>query len=239
MAGKFDGKVAFVTGGTGALGRSVTEAFYSEGASVAVTYIIENELQSFPSRLRDDPLRVLLIKADVTKEDEVDKAFGRATESFKTVDFLVNIVGGYMPKTPIADLQVRDWDHMMDINLKSVYLCSRSALKIMQKKGSGRILNVSAMAGLEPSAGRGAYGVAKSGVATLTRIIADEVKGTGITANAIAPSILVTEANVRSSPGEDYSKWVRPKEIAELMIHLCSEAGRSINGAVIKVYGGL
>lgn len=95
------------------------------------------------------------------------------------------------------------------------------------------------MAGLNPSAGRGAYGISKAGVAVLTQIIADEVKGTGITANAIAPSIIATEANIRSSPGEDYSKWVQPSEIAELILYLCSDAARSVNGAVINVYGGI
>ncbi|MEK6570213.1 MAG: SDR family oxidoreductase, partial [Bacteroidota bacterium] len=73
----------------------------------------------------------------------------------------------------------------------------------------------------------------------LTQIIADEVKGTGLTANAIAPSIIATEANIRSSPGEDHSKWVEPSEIAELILYLCSESARSINGTVIKVYGGV
>jgi NAD(P)-dependent dehydrogenase (short-subunit alcohol dehydrogenase family) len=126
---------------------------------------------------------------------------------------------------------------MMDLNLKSAFLCTREALKIMSRKGSGRIVNISAMAGLNPSAGRGAYCISKASVATLTRITAEEVKGTGITVNALAPSIIVTEANVRSSPGEDYSKWVKPEEVAELILYLCSEPARSINGAVIEVKG--
>ena len=239
MAEKFTGKVAFVTGGTGALGRTVSEAFFNMGAKIVVTYILEKEFETFPAALKNDHDKVLLIKADVTREEDVLASFQRATATFWTVDFLLNIAGGYMGKTPISELSVRDWDHMMDMNLKSAFLCSRSALKIMQKKGSGRIISISAMAGVEPSAGRGAYGISKAGVAVLTKIIADEVKGSGITVNSIAPSILATEANIRRSPGEDFSKWVRPKEIADLILFLCSESARSINGVVLNVYGGV
>lgn len=239
MAERFPGKVTFITGGTGALGRVLVEAFYAEGAKVISTYRVKSELETLSPSLKDDRLRVLFIKADVTQEREVEAAFSRAVEVFGTVDFLVNIAGGFMGKTPISSLELRDWDRMMDMNLKSAFLCSRSALRIMEKKGSGRIISISAMAGLKPSAGRGAYAISKAGVAVLTQIIADEVKGTGITANAIAPSVLATEANIRSSPGEDYSKWVQPKDIAELILFLCSESARSINGAVINVYGGV
>lgn len=239
MAERSREKVAFVTGGTGALGRVVGAALYAEGAKLAITYLLEREFASFPTDLKKDSARVLLIKADVSNEEQVKSAFKKAVEVFGTVDILLNIAGGYMGKTPIAELEVKDWDHMLDMNLKSAFLCSRSALRIMQERGTGRIINISAMAGLNPSAGRGAYGISKAAVVVLTQIIADEVKGTGITANAIAPSILATEANIRSSPGEDYSKWVQPSEIAELILYLCSDAARSVNGAVINVYGGI
>jgi NAD(P)-dependent dehydrogenase (short-subunit alcohol dehydrogenase family) len=237
MPEKFSGKVAFLTGGTGALGRVVSTALYAEGAALAITYIHDEQIASLAESLKAEKTRVALIKADVTDEVQVKAAFHSAVERFGTIDYLLNIAGGYMGKTPIEQLEVKDWDYMMSLNLKSAFLCSREALKIMSKKGSGRILNVSAMAGLNPSAGRGAYGVSKAAVVTLTKIIAAEVKGTGITANAIAPSILVTEANVRSSPNEDYSKWVKPEEVAELILYLCSDAARSINGAVIEIKG--
>jgi NAD(P)-dependent dehydrogenase (short-subunit alcohol dehydrogenase family) len=181
----------------------------------------------------------MFIKADVTNEEEVKSAFKAALAKFGTIDFLVNIAGGYMGKTPISELQLKDWDFMMNLNLKSAFLCTREALNIMSARGTGRIVNISAMSGLNPSAGRGAYGISKAAVATLTKIAAQEVKGTGITVNAIAPSIIVTEANVRSSPGDDYSKWIKPEEIAELIIYLCSDAARSINGDIIELKGGL
>ena len=239
MPERFKGKVAFITGGTGAVGRVVAEAFHSEGASLALTYLDERGVAKLPTALKDKTRRVISLKTNLTDEQQVQVAFGQAVEKFGTIDFLLNIAGGYMAKTPVADLELKDWDHMMDMNLKSAFLCSREALKVMLKRGTGRIINISALAGLGPSAGRGAYGISKAGVATLTRIVADEVKGTGITANAIAPSLVATEANIQSSPGEDYSKWVKPTEIADLILYLCSDSARSINGAVINMYGGV
>jgi NAD(P)-dependent dehydrogenase (short-subunit alcohol dehydrogenase family) len=239
MEKRFTGKVAFITGGTGELGRKVVESFYGEGAKVAATYRSEDRVPSLPSSLWGDRKGILLIKADVTQEAEVQSAFDGTVNAFGRLDYLVNVVGGYMPKTPIAELRTADWNRMFDVNLKSAFLCSKNALRVMQRKGRGRIINISAMAGLNPSAGRGAYGISKAGVAVLTEITADEVKGSGITANAIAPSIIATEANIKSSPGEDYSSWVQPNEIADLILFLCSEEAKSINGAVIRITGGV
>jgi NAD(P)-dependent dehydrogenase (short-subunit alcohol dehydrogenase family) len=236
---RFKGKIAFVTGGTGALGRVVSEAFYTEGASLAITHLRDKENAGPLEALAADAARVMFIKADVTNEEEVKSAFKATLAKFGTVDFLVNIVGGYMGKTPIAQLQLKDWDFMMKLNLKSAFLCTREALSIMSARGTGRIVNISAMSGLKPSAGHGAYGISKAAVATLTKIAAQEVKGTGITVNALAPSIIVTEANVHSSPGEDHSKWIKPEEIAELIVYLCSDAARSINGDIIELKGGM
>ncbi len=239
MTEKFSGKVVFVTGGTGALGSVVVKAFHAEGARIAATYRDKRGAMHLREKLKDNAHRLLLIKADVTKELQVQSAFRKAVEAYGTVDFLFNIAGGFMEKTPISDLKAEDWDRMMDLNLRSAFLCSRSALRIMIKKKYGRIISISAMPGLNPSAGRGAYAISKSGVSVLTQIMADEVKGTGITANVIVPSIVATEANIRSSRGQDRSKWVAPSEIAELIMFLCSDDARSINGAVIKVYGGI
>ncbi len=238
MVERFSGKVAFVTGGTGALGRVVSEALYTEGAALAITYIHDEQAASLPEPLKAEKTKLALFKADVTDEEQVKSAFRGTVERFGTVDYLLNIAGGYLEKTPIEQLQLKDWEYMMNLNLKSAFLCTREALKIMRKKGSGRIINISAMAAISPSAGRGAYGISKAAVVTLTKIAAEEVKGTDITVNVIAPSVIVTEANVRSSPDADYSKWVKPEEVAELILYLCSDAAHSINGALIEVKGG-
>ena len=147
MAERFNVKVAFVSGGTGALGRTVVEAFYAEGAKITVTYLLEKEFELFPASLKNDHERVLLIKTNLTREDEVQAAFSKTIELYGTVDYLINNAGAYMVKASIVELDVRDWDRMMDMNLRSAFLCSRSALKVMLKNGSGRITSISAMAG--------------------------------------------------------------------------------------------
>jgi NAD(P)-dependent dehydrogenase (short-subunit alcohol dehydrogenase family) len=238
MPERFSGKVAFVTGGTGALGRVVSAALYTEGAALAITHLHDEQAASLPEPLKSEKTKLALFKTDVTDEEQIKSAFRRAVDRFGAVDYLLNIAGGYMGKTPIEQLQLKDWDYMLDLNLKSAFLCSREALKIMRKNGHGRIINISAMAALSPTAGRGAYGISKAAVVTLTRLAAEEVKGTDITVNVIAPSVIVTEANVRSSPDADYSKWVKPEEVAELILYLCSDGARSINGALIEVKGG-
>ncbi len=95
------------------------------------------------------------------------------------------------------------------------------------------------MAGLRPSAGRAAYAISKSAVALFTEIAAQELKGTGITVNAIAPSIIDTEANRKSMPNEDYTAWVKPEHIADMICYLCSDAAKDITGTVVKAYGGV
>jgi NAD(P)-dependent dehydrogenase (short-subunit alcohol dehydrogenase family) len=103
----------------------------------------------------------------------------------------------------------------------------------------GRIVNIAAMPALVPSTKRAAYAVSKRGVAALTELIAEETKATGITCNAIAPSIILTEANVRAMPGADAAKWVKPEEIAKLILFLCSSDARPISGNVIRMFGGV
>lgn len=237
MSEDFKEKVAVVTGGTGALGKVVVQKFFDAGAKVTITYLIDQELNFFPQQLKNTTDRIHIIKSDVAREEDAN-VFKRTAQKFGSVDFLANIAGGYLGKTPIVELQLKDWERMFSMNLTSAFLCSREALKMMVRKNFGRIVNIYAMPGLFPSAGRGAYAISKAGVAVLTKIIADEVKGTGITANAIAPSIIATEANIKASPGENYSRWVKPEEVAELIMYLCSESGKSINGAVIKILVG-
>ncbi len=128
---------------------------------------------------------------------------------------------------------------MLTANLKTAFLMCSAVLPFMRDAKHGRIISIAAMAALAPAASRGAYAIAKRGVITLTETIAEEVKGTGITANAIAPSIIVTPANRASMPAADVSRWVTPEEIAAIVLFLCSDDARSVSGNVLKVYGGV
>jgi NAD(P)-dependent dehydrogenase (short-subunit alcohol dehydrogenase family) len=129
---------------------------------------------------------------------------------------------------------------MLALNLKTAFLCSRSALRIMQQTKYGRIINISAMAGLSPSAGRGAYGISKAAIETLTTIAGEEAKAiadSDITVNAIAPSILLTEANKKSASPEEMRDWVTLEKAAGVIAFLASEEASAINGQTIRVYG--
>jgi NAD(P)-dependent dehydrogenase (short-subunit alcohol dehydrogenase family) len=231
----FNGKIVIITGGTGALGSVIAEVFLERGASVAIPY--HSSLPRDKSVIMQD--RVLLAKADLLDESDAGTFAAKVVERFGTVDFLINSAGGYSGGSLIEDVGVEEWDSMMDMNAKSCFLMCRAVLPYMKKKQSGRIVNIAAMPALSPGAKKGPYQISKRALITLTETIALETKGTGITANAIAPSIILTEANRSSMPDADSSKWVTPQEIAELILYLCSDHASAISGNTIKIYGGV
>lgn len=232
------GKITLLTGGTGELGRALTKRFLAAGADVIVTYRNDSDVPQF---IKDFP-SVVMLKGDLSKEKDVQNIFAILLEKKKAVHIVCNLVGGYMPKKEIADLEEKEWEFMFALNLKTCFLCSQSALRIMRKNKYGRIINVSAMAGLSPKAGRGAYGVAKAGVATFTHIAGEEAKSyldSDITVNAIAPSILLTAANKQSASKEESAAWVTLDEAANVILFLASDEASAINGQTIQIYGGV
>jgi len=233
----FQGRVAVVTGGKGALGSVLVRFFQGEGAAVAVPYRGTGDPSS--QELHFAAERTFLRQADLSSEKSVHAFFREVEAHLGPVDFLVNGAGGYVGGSPVEDVTLEEWEEMMESNLKSAFLTCKSVLSRMKERRCGRIINIAAMAALSPLSGRAPYAISKRGVITLTETIAAEVKGTGVTANAIAPSIILTESNRASMPDAEISKWVRPEEIAKLVGYLCSDDARSISGNVIKIYGGI
>lgn len=229
-------KVALITGATGALGHAVARAFLEEGARLALTYRQQARLDELLASLGGGA-SVVPIQADVTHEEEAQRAVAQALAGLGRIDILVNVVGGFWGGVPVAQTSLQDWDYMMTLNLKSAFLCCRAVLPHMLGKGWGRIINVSSRAGLKGAPRTAAYCVAKAGVIILTESLAEEVKHQGITVNAILPSVIDTEANRRAMPQADFSRWVPPEDIARVMVFLASEQARSITGAAIPVYG--
>ena len=230
------GKTVLITGGTGALGHVVAERFLREGANVASSYLFEDELKRLSESYRTN---VSVIRADVTEDEDVAVLFHQVIKKHGQVDILINIVGGFLPTANLKNVQTKEWDGMMDINLKSVFLCSREFLRLVGERPYGRIINMGAMPVFKPTAGKAPYAVSKAGVVTLTSVLGEELKGTGVTANAIAPSILKTNANQQSMPDSDGGKWVSTEDVAELMLFLASEEGKSMNGVTIPMFGGV
>jgi len=229
-------KVAIITGGTGALGRAVVLEFLKEDANVACSYVIEKEKKECMSLMRKHKKNIVFIECNVTKERNVARLINSTIKKFKRIDVLVNIVGGFA-YSYIIDTSEKTWDLMLNLNLKSTFLCSKKVLPIMIKQNCGKIINVSSRPALKGSAGVGAYSASKAGVLNLTETIADEVKDYDINVNAILPSTIDTPANRRDMPDADFSKWVKPEEIAKVIVFLASDLSKPIRGAGIPVYG--
>ncbi len=230
-------RFAIVTGGTGALGTVVTEALLREGYQVAVPYTSERNIESFERQIGDFKGQVTLVRTDLTVETEVQNFVQTTLDEFGQIDVLVNTIGGFVGGIPIADMAEERWNFMMDLNLKSIFLCCKAVLPHMIERKCGKIVNTSARAGLSGVAGLGAYSVSKNGVRILTESIAEEVKDLGINVNSLLVSILDTPANREGMPDEDHSRWVSPDDIAKVILFLISDAAAIINGAAIPVYG--
>jgi NAD(P)-dependent dehydrogenase (short-subunit alcohol dehydrogenase family) len=230
-------ETAIVTGGTGALGRVVASVLLNNGVAVAIPLRPGFRGEALPPRRDKVPL--IQSESDITTESGASAFVRETAEKFGGVGILVNCAGGYAGGEKIGEVSSATFEEMLTANLRTAFLMCGAVLPLMRKAGGGRIISIAAMAALAPAASRGAYAIAKRGVITLTETIAEEVKGTGITANAIAPSIIVTPANRASMPAADVSRWVTPEEIAALVMFLCSGDARSLSGNVLKVYGGV
>ena len=226
-----------ITGGTGILGSAVTKAYLAQGDNVAVTYLFENEVERFKEFNPELSDKVPFLFANVTEEAEVQKSIQEFIAKFGRLDILVNIVGGFVGGIPTAELEEDRWDFMMNLNLKSVFLCCKTAIPHMTAQGYGKIINVSARAGLKGEAGLSAYCVSKGGVRTLTESLAAEVMDSGVNVNAIMPSIMDTPANREAMPDEEHDRWVAPTDVAKVICFLTSDDATIINGAAIPVYG--
>jgi len=232
-------KVVVVTGATGALGNAVAKTFLDEGAHVVSVYRSEEKLKELEDFLGETKGMFSSVQADVVDEVSVQSLFQKVLQQQGRVDVLLNIVGGYRGGADIANTSVSDWDFMMDLNLKSVFLCSKAVLPYMMRQNYGKIVNVASRTAVEKRyrSKSGAYAVSKAGVIVLTETIAEEVRKYDINVNCVMPSTIDTPENRRNLAGADSSKWVKPEHIAKVLAFLSSDDSRTINGAYIPVYG--
>jgi len=235
----FSGRTAIVTGGTGALGGVCAERLLDRGLNLGIPYTSEKSLLRIPPKVAAAGPKVFTQRTDLSKGGQAGSFVDAVVAQFGSVDYLVHAAGGYLGGNTLDEVTEEQWDDIMDMNLKASFLMCSSVLRVMRRQGFGHIVNIAAMPALESGANKGPYAVSKRGVVSLTQIISDETKGTGITANAIAPSIILTDANRHSMPSADFSRWVTPQEIAEMALYLCSDEAKSISGNVIKMYGGV
>ncbi len=234
---RFDGKTALVAGGTGALGRAVTLAFLREGAHVAVTWQHENELTTLKNEAGAYEANLTAHRVDIRDATAVDGLVGDVLAAKGRLDILVNTAGGFEGGAKMWDSDPAALDRMLALNLQPGFLLARSAVKAMLRQGTGAIVNVAAKAALDHPAGLAAYAASKAAALAMIGSLAEDLKGTGIRANSVLPSIIDTEANRRAMPKADFAKWPKPEDIAKVILFLASDEAKLIHGASIPVYG--
>ena len=227
-----------VTGGTGALGSVLTRRLLDAGHRVAVTWRVEQEAIALASVTEQDE-NLALIKADVTDPDSVAAATKETVMRYGSVDALVHLVGAWSGGRATHELSPETWDRMIEINLTSAFLCSRAVLPGMIERDRGRIVLVSSRGARLERAGQAAYAVAKAGVGVLAEAIADETRGSNVTANVIAPSTIDTPANRNGMPNADFTAWVTPDEVAASVEFLVGDEAGALRGAWLPVYGNV
>jgi NAD(P)-dependent dehydrogenase (short-subunit alcohol dehydrogenase family) len=177
---------------------------------------------------------VSALKADFTDQTQVRSLVEEVIRTSGRLDALINLVGGFATGR-VVETDVSLWQRMLTMNLTSAFLLSQAVLPSMLQRGQGRIVHVAAQAALEPFPGAAAYIVSKAGLIGLIRTLSSELKGSGVTMNAVLPSTIDTPANRTAMPAADPSKWARPDSIAQALIFLASDAASQINGALIPI----
>jgi NAD(P)-dependent dehydrogenase (short-subunit alcohol dehydrogenase family) len=232
MAKRFSEKTALIAGGTGGLGRAVALAFLNEGAHVHVTYRADEEFSGLKKSAGANP-QLQGRRVDVTNESET----AELVRNIGPIDIMVNCIGAYAGGSPLWETDVNVFARMMDLNLRSGFILSRSVVPIMLKQHSGVIVNISSRAAIDHAAGGGAYAASKAAALAMMDSLAADLKGSGVRVNTVLPSIIDTEANRMAMPKADFAKWPKPEEVAAVILFLCSEDAKLIHGAAVPVYG--
>lgn len=239
-------QIAFITGATGGIGAEICRALAKEGANIAICYHTKYEkAQSLWGEITSLGREALLVQADVSKKDQVISAFEATRKNLGSIDILVNNAGMTLTGK-LEDLTEEAWDRCLEVNLKSVFLCTQAVIPEMKKKNKGKIINITSVAakigGINSAA---CYGASKAGVSNLTIQTAKELLAYHINVNGISPGIIDTplwEVYGSRIKEKSISSLIRgagrPIDIAEVVVFLASSKTRYITGEIIDVNGG-
>jgi NAD(P)-dependent dehydrogenase (short-subunit alcohol dehydrogenase family) len=243
--GQIENKVAIVTGGGGGIGGAMVRRFAAEGAKVAIADIDGEAAQARAAEVAAQKGDAMPIVADVTNKKSVEQMIQATKERWGRIDILANVAGGALIK-PVIEVTEAEWDHIIDMNLKSTFLCSQAVLPTMIKQHYGKIVSISSIYGFTGNATRASYAAAKAGVAVFTKSLALEVVSHGVNVNAIAPGRILTD-RVRSHYTD--AEWAervaqipmkragQPEEIASAALFLVTDENKYITGQTIHVNG--
>ena len=244
-----NGQVAFTQGTVGALGRPMALGLAKAGAHVAVVDIDAAGAEKLAAEVRDQGVRALAVKADITDAAQVQAAVDRVATEFGRIDILLNCAGNIRRKSTL-EMTPEEWDNVMDVNLRSAWLCCRAVAPIMMRQKKGCIVNMSSNAGLHGNGhGYSAYGPAKAGIHLLTKNLAVEWGQQGIRVNALVPGFTNTSFNTDILSNQDFVKgllarlplgcYLPPEGMVGPFLFLCSEAAQYVTGHMLHVDCGL
>jgi 3-oxoacyl-[acyl-carrier protein] reductase len=241
------GKSAIVTGASRGIGRAIAIDLTARGASVVVNYnSSEAAAQEAINAITAAGGKAIAIRGDVSKMDDANAVVKAAIDSFGKLDILVNNAGTTRD-TLLMTMREEDWDHVIAVNLKSVFTCSKAAIRPMIRQRGGRIINITSVVGLSGQAGQANYAAAKAGIVGFTKSLAREVGSRNITVNAIAPGFIPTALTDVLTPEQKESamkmtplgRFGKPEEVAYAVSFLASDEAAFITGVVLSVDGGL
>jgi 3-oxoacyl-[acyl-carrier protein] reductase len=246
----FSNEVAWVTGSSTGIGRAIALGFAREGCRVVVHYnSSEDKAHEVADWVGELGGEALLVKGDVSDSGDVRRMTGEIEGRYGRVDVLVNNAGSLIERRTLEEMTEDLWDRVMEVNLKSVYLCSQAVLPLMRRQGKGRIINVTSVAARNGGGpGSVAYATAKGGVSTLTRAMAKELVADGVLVNGIAPGVIATPFHDRFTPPEVRDQIAQgiplgregtPEETAGAVLFLASSAADYLVGEIIEINGGL
>ncbi len=240
-------KVALITGSTRGIGKAIALRLASSGMIVVVNGATSEErISEVVNKIRENGGEAIGIKADVSRKEDVDKVFSKITEELGRLDILINNAG-ITRDNLLMRMSEEDWDEVIRINLKSVFLCSKAAFRLMRKNRWGRIVNISSIVGIIGNAGQANYAASKAGMIGVTKSLAKEFASSGILVNAIAPGFIVTDmtSKLTDKVKEAFLSMIplkrfgEPEDIANVVAFLVSDEASYITGQVISVNGGM
>jgi NAD(P)-dependent dehydrogenase (short-subunit alcohol dehydrogenase family) len=243
---RFAGKVAFITGAASGIGRATAVAFAAEGARVAVLDRTEDALRGTADAIRTAGGEVHVIACDVSEPKQVEAAVADVVRTFGRLDVAFNNAGVENKAAPVADIDLDEWDRILDINLRGTFVCMKYELAQMLRQGGGVIVNTSSGAGVRGVAGGAAYAASKHAIIGLTKSAALDYAKSNIRVNAVLPGNIETPMMDRFTGGdiqkaidlEPVGRLGKPEEIADAVVWMCADLGAFVTGASISVDGG-
>jgi len=230
-------KIAIITGAVGNLGTATARVFQQAGAKTVLVDRSPDRVGTVFADISKSNDHLLAGGVNLSDPDSLGKLIEQTLTRFGRVDVLVNTVGAFRGGNPVLEADPADWDFLFNANVRTTLHCCRAVIPQMLKQKSGRMINVSSREGLEAHAGYAAYSASKSAVLRLTESLAAELKMSDINVNCIMPSVIDTPQNRSAMPKADFSKWVAPEAIADVIAFLASDASRAVTGAALPVFG--